>query len=1711
MATTQALTNLRPIMQFHTLSLKSLVGFFIALTMSLSGVSQSICPITSDLDLGYSISIQSVTENDGTFDITLLVESEGCEGCERLNRFAVEALPGTYSNISYELLSDGIPVANIIEGPDLGDDIPFQGFRVLNTNGLNTQEDAAAFTVSYTLSSGLQNQQALLQGNDSETELGASFTVEDFQSVLECLENEIVPYYNPPEDGKSFDLIGAELTFLYETFLSTGNFISDDIFQIIDDRVIVSILTLEGEYENALALLVDPPYELQDFVGNPSNRTINGQVPILNLLALNDLTDVLISVRPVYPALSNAGLIVSQGDTSLRSYIARDVFAVNGSGIKVGVLSDSYNTIIGDPASDDVIKRDLPGVENPDFPTPVDVIQDYPFGSLSDEGRAMLQIIHDVAPGAELAFRTGFLGANDFAAGIIELQEAGCDVIVDDITYISEPFFRDGVVAQAADSVNSLGVSYLSAAGNFGNRAWEGSFSPADAPGEIVGQAHNFANGSGTDVLQNVSLSAGDFTVVFQWDDGTEGNLTNSDFDIYLTDDDGNILFGFNSVNTGGAPIEVLPFTVVSETSETNLMIVRESGTGPVQLKYIVFRGFLTINEYASSNTSTLVGQANSEGAMAVGAVRYDQTPEFGVTPPLVESFSSVGGTPVNGVDRMKPEFCAPNGGNTSVDLGGFDPDDDAFPNFFGTSAAAPHAAGVVALILEARQKYYGDNFTPSQVKSLLQNTAIEMGSNGYDVESGAGYILADSALIDFANPSPFITEIDYDTTLIPGVDEIEIRIIGEYLDEGSQVFFNGEPLEGTTTLEGDTAVITIIPPFDDLFPEIQVFNPPAEGTNGEDGGLSNPLYFTTKQTIFIRIADTTKIYGEVLPDFQADYFYSTLDGGLFPIDSAGLTENELNRVLGIELTTIANPLSNVGFWGIEADPSDPLNPESGVAPSDSIDISLANRFEFVFGNGLMEVFPLDLIITPRDTTFVFNDTIVGITFEYNFNSESNVEIGMADSLAITSALQTNHQNEVSNKRVAVTRGTALVNELGEELLSDSVLTNKSILVSSTARTTRGTALVNGELIDPLALAEASEGGSTTRVSRGTALVNGFTLTRGTALVNELDSSGGVINTTALTNSEVLANSNSLVNSTTISEESNRETIVILVEEDISILSGDSIGDVNIEAISLVTGNEVGTHTIVPGAFLTNNFNVQYGLGEILIVPAPATILFDEASLSQTYTGEPTEVLLNTFPDSIDVDITYNGDSLPPAEVGSYLVEASISDSNYVGFAQTTLNILPDTAEISFAEGTLVRLFTGSPKAIEVETNPVGLDVIISFGEDMSAPSEIGEYPVVVEVDDPNFVGSAQGTLEIISSEGVTIEIDESTLWTVFDGTRKPVDVITNPEGLGVTTTYRGDTLAPIDADSYIVLASVNESDVEIFDTGTLIIDKAQASVSTGVEVIAEGDALPDFEAVFSGFLNEDDETVVDSLAFDLSPVFEDEAGIYEVIPFAVSKNYAFTATPGTLYVNPKGEGTSPVRPKFLCYVINEEGEEFDYTAYFRYVNPNQVPVFVPLGPDNLFFGVESDISEQPEVFLPGNDIIAFPFNFDGTAPGWEITTFQNDALVTRISTAINRQCPATENGNKSIAGLSDLDSESWMTLFPNPSDGVVFVRLNKEDVETATIEVFDGIGRRVYSYSQLGVKGLIEVDLSGLNPGIYLVRADLGNGEFEVKSIVLR
>ncbi|MBN9519055.1 S8 family serine peptidase, partial [bacterium] len=446
-----------------------------------------------------------------------------------------------------------------------------------------------------------------------------------------------------------------------------------------------------------------------------------------------------------------AGAVTTQGDAAILADQVRQLLGLDGSGVTIGVISDSFNLLGG--AAADVASGDLPGVG---------VLSEGGPGG-RDEGRAMLQIIHDIAPGATLLFASAGVSQVQLAASIRALANAGADIIVDDVTFPAEPMFQDGVVAQAVDQCAAAGIVYFSAAGNLGRQSYQSAFVNSgvnlgtSAGGAVTTVAdffaHDFDGGPGEDLYQTVTLPAGRTTFSFQWADryaSAGGPGAETDMDLALFDENGVFLsmIGGFSTNVGGDPVEV--FEVDAGAGGTyQIALGKVSGPDPALVKYVAFADGFKIDEY-DTQSSTVFGHANAAGAIAVGAARYSDTPRFGAAPPAARAFTGRGGTPIlfdtagnplPSSTRPSPLVVAPDGVNTT--FFGSDDEPDGFPNFVGTSASAPHAAAVAALMLHANR-----GLTPAQVADVLAGTALDIGPAGVDVDTGAGLIQALPAVL---------------------------------------------------------------------------------------------------------------------------------------------------------------------------------------------------------------------------------------------------------------------------------------------------------------------------------------------------------------------------------------------------------------------------------------------------------------------------------------------------------------------------------------------------------------------------------------------------------------------------------------------------------------------------------------------------------------------------------------------------------------------------------------------------------------------------------------------------------------------------------------------------------------------------------------------------------------------------------------------------
>jgi subtilisin family serine protease len=476
-----------------------------------------------------------------------------------------------------------------------------------------------------------------------------------------------------------------------------------------------------------------------EIVGSsPSFGSVRAWLPPAEMEALAGLA----AVRFIRPASAPVGRAAASreaaadvlddvaGDVAHRADQARQVFQVDGTGHTVGVLSDGVNS--------------LAALQQSGVLPEVTVLPGQAGGSAS-EGTAMLEIVHRLAPGARLFFATGFNGEASFAENILALRDAGCDILVDDISYRTSPVFQDGAAAQAVRQVTEAGVAYFSSAGNVGNLThgkagvWEGDFAES---GQRIPRVSGIVHRFGTSISNGVLGAA---TVTLQWSDPF--GASSNDYDVCVLDAKLSKVFDCSAnVQDGhGDPFEQVQTFDAGE----RLVIVKAASAAPRFLDLNVHQfGLLEI-----TTDGQVYGQPAVEGAFAVAAVdvatAHGGPFPGGVTNP-VEVYSSDGprriffdpqGAPITpgnflatgGKLILKPDLAAAD--KVTVLTPGFNP-------FAGTSAAAPHAAAIAALVLEQ-----SPGLTPAQLREALTSTALDIEQLGPDRNSGAGIVDALAAV----------------------------------------------------------------------------------------------------------------------------------------------------------------------------------------------------------------------------------------------------------------------------------------------------------------------------------------------------------------------------------------------------------------------------------------------------------------------------------------------------------------------------------------------------------------------------------------------------------------------------------------------------------------------------------------------------------------------------------------------------------------------------------------------------------------------------------------------------------------------------------------------------------------------------------------------------------------------------------------------------
>jgi len=527
-----------------------------------------------------------------------------------------------------------------------------------------------------------------------------------------------------------------------------------------DGAVQVYILLDEVNEENLRRLQeAGAVLELKD----PQRAIVQAHVSVGDLEKLEAVPSVQLVRLPNY-GIPHTGSVDTEGDAILRANQVRSLLQVDGTGVRVGVISDGLKGVFAagcttcqGVAGGPIATGDLPnatgtrnaagvltassgGITGRSFSADQDLEGLPPpsppcgFPGAGAEGSALLEIVYDIAPGAQLFF-ANFDTSMAFKQAVNSLASE-TDVVVDDIGFFGEPY--DGSSDVSTNTANALNSTtnpiraYFTSVGNEADEHYLGAYLDSGTDGASIvgasGHLHLFQSttntvdvlGLGPQAYDKIELNAGGEVVVFlTWDDPF-GSSTN-DYDLFLVQENtGNVVASSTNKQCDGSrfPVECIDYTNETGAQGFFHVIIQNAGDRAAvkNLNMFLFEpecaqsGPLKLApprvERHNYNTvkSSISAQADAGGTpvsvVSVGAICSGSSQAIAVNPSCandpdhtqIEFFSSNGPT----VDaRTKPDVAAIDGVSTTG-AGNFE------NPFFGTSAAAPHAAGIAALLLQA-------------------------------------------------------------------------------------------------------------------------------------------------------------------------------------------------------------------------------------------------------------------------------------------------------------------------------------------------------------------------------------------------------------------------------------------------------------------------------------------------------------------------------------------------------------------------------------------------------------------------------------------------------------------------------------------------------------------------------------------------------------------------------------------------------------------------------------------------------------------------------------------------------------------------------------------------------------------------------------------------------------------------------------------------
>lgn len=521
----------------------------------------------------------------------------------------------------------------------------------------------------------------------------------------------VIPPQVPKPASPVLNKISSPLRAVLQSAAKAGSpaALSNCLVQVNDGNEVQVYVGVDGPAEARIKELVSAGLRIE--LRNDDLGIIQGWLPRNAVETVAALPFVSKVSHPSYPRL-RAGSVMTEGDAIVGGNAARALGAT-GAGIRIGAISDGVQHRSTAQAT-----GDLPPTFTIDPTRP----------GRGDEGTALLEIAHDVAPAAPLAF-SGPGTSLEFIAGLNYLvNTAGCRVVFDAYGFYDEPYFEDGPVALAVAAQASRAV-YISACGNDAQTHYQAGYSDRNPSGSgWPNHFHQFASG---DWAMRIRIPAGGQAAVFlQWSDpfGASAN----DYDLFMFNDDLTSPLAWSNGYQNGHqdPYEAFVWNnKTGATVEANLVINRESGAARTLEMYTW--GIIYL-EYPTTADSVF-GHPCVPGVLSVGAINAREPGADSIA-----AYSSRG--PVTLYvptyrQRGAPRLAAIDGVSVTG-AGGFS------RTFYGTSAAAAHAAGISALLLSKEP-----TLTPAQVVRRLEDTALDLGPTGFDPSYGWGRLNAVPAI----------------------------------------------------------------------------------------------------------------------------------------------------------------------------------------------------------------------------------------------------------------------------------------------------------------------------------------------------------------------------------------------------------------------------------------------------------------------------------------------------------------------------------------------------------------------------------------------------------------------------------------------------------------------------------------------------------------------------------------------------------------------------------------------------------------------------------------------------------------------------------------------------------------------------------------------------------------------------------------------------